>query len=89
MTPQQSAAPHTPGAAGGEAPAKGGTGERTAHPGGRRGRSPRQGGVPGAKPPLGVRVAKPPPREAKPSTNDESEAVRAFRGHTSPSHSWS
>jgi hypothetical protein len=37
---------------------------------------------------MGVRVAKPPPREAKPSKYDEGEAVRAVRGHTSPSHSW-
>ena len=39
--------------------------------------------------PMGARVAKPPPSEAKPSKNDGGEAVRAFRGHTSPSPPWS
>jgi hypothetical protein len=35
-----------------------------------------------------VRVAKPPPRTAKPRTNDEGDMVRVFCGHMSPSISW-
>ena len=34
--------------------------------------------------PKGARVAKPPPRAAKPRKNDEGDKARAFRGHTSP-----